>query len=179
MADSDHIHRFSFYAWTFYIFLSGFVLLLVYGVLSVKAQDLLSGNLMFAEYIIIAFIVLLLIPIGLLTFIYPFVTKIIVKTQGLEYHGLTYVLSVDWKDLVNIGYVKDTYVGKTLVVIPQGGKLQIRNWAMPLQEILVKHPQELQILVSQFGTSDGHSFENDVLVNVARQSEADDESELV
>ncbi len=171
MNNSNHIHRFSFSAWAFSFLFSAFLLLVVLGVLAVNVQDLLSGNSKFSDYILIAFMAFLLIPCGLLILIHPFVTKIVVTGSGLEYHGLTYILSADWKDLVNIGYVKDTNAGKTLVVIPQGGKLQIRNWAKPFRAILVKKPQEVPILVSQFGTTNGHSFETDILVNVAHREE--------
>ena len=177
MDNSHHTHRFALKAWVFSFILSFFLLFLSCSVLFIKVPQFTFGQSDFSDYLTIAFMVFLLLPLGILLLIIPFATKIVVRVNGLEYQGPTFVLTVEWKDLLNIGYVKNTPAGKTLVVVPQGGKLEHRNWTMPFGNILAKKPQDIQILVSQFGSADGHSFETDILVNVTQLVALTDELE--
>jgi hypothetical protein len=65
-------------------------------------------------------------------------------------------------------------MGKTLVVVPRAGNLTLRKWAKPFRNLLKEYPnklQDIEILVSQFGEHNGHSFETDILVNVAQHLE--------
>ncbi len=174
MDNSEHIHRFSLKAWIFNTLLGSFLLLLVFGVLAIK---LISATSKLSDYLGFALLAFLLFPLGIALLIFPFVTKIVVKGSGLEYHSATSILRAGWKDLVNIGYREHTPAGKTLVVVALGGKLELRNWATPFRNIFVKQPQGIEILVSQFGPADGHSFETDILVNVTEHEGFADELE--
>ena len=177
MDNSHHTHRFSLKAWVLSFLISFFLLFLGCSVLFIKVPQFTFGQSDFSDYLTISFMVFLLLPLGILLLIIPFATKIVVRGNGLEYQRATFVLTVEWKDLVNIGYVKNTPAGKTLVVVPRGGKLEYRNWTMPFRNILAKKPQDIQILVSQFGSTNGHSFETDILVNVTQLVALTDELE--
>ena len=180
MHNSSHIHRFSFSSSLFTFLLSFFFLFLSISVLILKVvPHFASGEAGFSDYVVIAFMIFLLFPMGLALLVVPFVTKIVVKANGLEYHNATLILHTDWKDLANIGYRKSTPAGKTLVVVALGGKLEFRNWTTPFRNFFVKQPQGIEILVSQFGAANGHSLETDILVNVAQQEQLSDDVELV
>jgi hypothetical protein len=177
MDNSHHIHRLSPKASVFDFLLSFFLLFLSCSVLVIKVPQLAFGQSDFMDYLTIAFIVFLLLPFGILFLIMPFATKLVVKGTGLEYHGPAFVLAVEWKDLVNVGYIKSPLAGKTLVVVSQGGKLKLKSWTMPIRNIVAIKPRDIRILVSQFGSANGHSFEADILVNVTQLVSLSDELE--
>lgn len=149
------------------------MLLVVIGTIIINAPTIFSGSNIFDSFGILLLMAVML-PFSLVLLARPFLIKIIVKPQGIEYHSTFFILQADWNNLVNIGYVKKTNAGKTLVVIPREGNLIHRKWAKPFRNILKEYPNELkdvQILVSQFRDQDGHSFETDIMVNVAQQAE--------
>jgi len=171
MDNSEHTHRLSPSWWIGNLLIGSFILLIVVGMLVMNFQDLFSGNLGVSDFLGIIVIIVFMFPTGLLLFSTPFVTKIVVKVHGIEYHAPTYVVLADWKELVNVGPVKNTHAGKSLVVIPQEGKLTLRKWAQPFQKILKHNPKDVQILVSQFSASNGHSLEKDFLVNLSQRGQ--------
>jgi len=148
------------------------MLLIVIGTIIFSAPTIFSGASIL-EYLGILLLIVVMLPFSLVLLARPFLIKINVKPQGIEYHSTFFILQADWKDLVNIGYVKKTNAGKTLVVIPREGNLTHRKWAKPFHNLLREYPNELrdvQILVSQFHSHHGHSFESDILANVAQQT---------
>ncbi len=172
MNNSSHVHRLSLSWWFGYISIGGFMLFIVIGAIIFNASTIFSGKSIL-DYSGILLLIAVILPFSLVLLARPFLIKIIVKPQGIEYHSTFFVLQADWKNLVNIGYVKKTSAGKTLVVIPQEGNLTHRKWAKPFRNLLREYPNELQdvqILVSQFHTHNGHSFESDILANVAQQT---------
>ncbi len=171
MNNAEHSHRLSFYWWFGNIIIGSFILFIVFGTFIANAQELTSGDLGIADYLGVIVLIFAMFPVGLDLLARPFVTKIIVKVHGLEYRTTTYVLLADWKDLVNMGYVKGTYTGKSLVVVPRAGHVMLRTWAKPFRRFLRHNPNDVEILVSQFRASNGHSFETDILVNVSQRAE--------
>jgi hypothetical protein len=171
MNNIEHMHRLNFSWWIGNLIIGSFLLLIAIGTLIFNFQDLVSGILGVADYLGIIIVIVFIFPAGLLLFIIPFVTKIVVKAHGVEYHTPTCVFFADWKDLVNIGHVKDEKVGKSLLVISRGGNLILRKWAQPFQKIIKHNPKDVQILVSQFSASNGHSLETDILVNVSQRGQ--------
>jgi hypothetical protein len=171
MNDSMHVHRLSPSWWLGNIFLGSFMLFIVIGAVVFNASNIFSGMSGFIGFLILIAVIL---PFSLVLLARPFLTKMIVKPDGIEYHSTFFILQADWKNLANIGYVRKTNAGKTLVVVPREGSLIHRKWAKPFQNLLREYPNKLQdveILVSQFSEYNGHSFETDVLVNVAQHTE--------
>ena len=125
------------------------------------------------NYVKILFLLAFLLPLSLVLLARPFLTKMVVKPEGIEYHSTFFVLQADWKNLANPGYVRKTNAGKTLVIVPKAGILIHRKWARPFRDILKEYPNDLgdvEILVSQFSKHNGHSFETDVLTNLGSQT---------
>ncbi|MFZ6028292.1 MAG: hypothetical protein ACOYYS_11310 [Chloroflexota bacterium] len=171
MHNSSHTHWLSLSWWFGYLSLGIFALFIVIGTIVLNASDLFA-NAGVLDYLGVLVLIAIVLPISLVLLARPFLTRIIVDEQGIEYHSTFFVIQANWKELVNIGYIKDTNAGKTLVVIPREGKLIHRRWSKPFRNMLKEYPNELrdvQILVSQFRDQDGHSFETDILVNVAQR----------
>ena len=173
MNDEIHVHRLSPSSWFGYILIGAFLLFLVIGTVFVSVLNIFSDTSIL-DYVGIVILFAVVLPLALVLLARPFFTRMIVKPEGIEYHSTFFVLQADWKNLKNIGYVQKTTAGKTLVVVPKAGNLIYRKWAMPFRNLLKEYPNKLQdveILVSHFGEYNGHSFEEDILVNVAQHSE--------
>jgi hypothetical protein len=124
------------------------------------------------NYVKILFLLAFLLPLSLVLLSRPFLTKMVVKPEGIEYHSTFFVLQADWKNLANLGYARKTHAGDTLVIVPRAGILIHKKWARPFRNLLAEYPNDLgdvEILVSQFSEHKGHSFETDVLANVEPQ----------
>jgi hypothetical protein len=171
MDNIEHTHRLRFPWWFRDIVSGSCFLVIVIEILILNAQDLISGGMGISNYLGIAALMFTMVPVGLFFFSSPFITKIVIKSDGLEYHTPAYILLADWKDLINTGYVKNTQTGKSWVVVPQGGILTLRAWAQPFQRFLRHNPKEVVILISQFRATNGHSLETDILANVSQRGE--------
>lgn len=145
MNNAEHTHRLSFSWWIGNLIVGSFSLLIVIGMLAMNFKDLFSGNLGVSDYLGSIAMIVFIFPFGLLLFSTSLFTKIVVDVHGIEYHTPTFILRADWKELVNVGHVKNTNAGKSLVVIPRDGKLTLRKWAQPLQKILKHNPKDIQI----------------------------------
>jgi hypothetical protein len=171
MDNSEHTHWLSF-SWSLgNIILGAFMLFIVFGTFVANAQDMISSKLGIADYLGIVILIFFIFPLGLFFLSTPFVTKIIVKSNGFEYHTTTYVLLADWKNLINMGYARNTNAGKTMVVVPREGKLTLRNWAKPFRKIFKHNLKDIEILISMFRASNGHSLDTDILVNISQHTE--------
>jgi hypothetical protein len=169
MDNAEHTHRLAI-AESIASFLIGALILLFLPIpLIGGTKNLVSGEASLADYFGAIVILFGIFPFGLSLLARPLVTKVVVKSFGIEYHNTIYVLSANWKNLVNIGHLKNTTAGKGLVIVPREGQVRFRTWAKPLRRILKHDPKDMKILVSQFRPSNGHSFETDVLVNVSQQ----------
>jgi len=180
MDNSEHTHRLSS-SWRFgYISLGAFLLLITVGTVIFRAPGVFSDG---SPFDLLGILVLIVVfPLSLVLLARPFLIKVVVKPQGIEYHSTFFVLQADWCNLVHLGYVKRTNAGRTLVVVPRAGNLIHRKWAKPFRNILKEYPNELQdvqILVSQFSGQNGHSFETDVLANLAQSTALPKEVEVV
>ena len=171
MDNSEHTYRLSFSWWIGNLFIGSFILFIVIGTLLVNFQELFSGKLGIADYLGFVFVIVVMFPFGLLLFSTPLVTKIVVYSHGIEYHTPVFILRADWKELINVGHVKNTNAGKSMVIIPKDGTLTLRKWALPFRKILRHNPKDIQILVSQFGASNGNSLETDILVNLSQRGQ--------
>jgi hypothetical protein len=164
-----------------YISLGTFILLIVVGTFIVNAQDIISREMAFLEILGIIMLLALIYPMSVIIFARPFLIKVVVRSSGLEYHSTFFVLQGDWKNLANIGYIKNTNAGKILVVVPREGNLTFRKWAKLVpRNIFSEYPKDIhdvQILVSQFRASNGHSFETNVLVNLSQTSDSNESLE--
>jgi hypothetical protein len=159
--------------WFGYISLGAFLLCIVIGAIIFNVSNAFAGASIF-DYLGILVLLAVVFPISLVLLARPFLIRIIVKPQGIEYHSTFFIMQADWNNLVNIGYVKNTNAGRTLVVIPRDGNLIYRKWSKPFRNLLKEYPNELkdvQILVSQFRNQNGHSFKTEILANVVQQAE--------
>jgi len=132
-----------------------------------NAQDIFIGGKDLVYYLELVFNIVLLLPFSVLALAFPFMTKIIIKTDGIEYHTLYYVLHADWKNL-GIGFAQGSITGRTLVVIPQRYTLILRSWVKPFRKIFKNQIQNINVLVSQFGKSNGHSLDIDIQENMSK-----------
>lgn len=171
MDNTEHTYRLSFSWWIGNLAISSFILFIVIGTLIFNFQELISGKLGIADYLGFIFVIFVMFPFGLLLFSTPLITKLVVYSHGIEYHTPVFILRADWKELINNGHVKNKKAGKSMVVVPKGGALTLRKWALPFRKILRHDPKDIQILVSQFGTSNGNSFEADILVNLSQRGQ--------
>ena len=140
--------------------LLGFVILLsVIGVVPMEHPGWL-------QYLEAALLAALFVPYGVALVCTPLITRVIVRSQGIEYHTLNYVLKAEWKEVLNSGYFHVPNTGKTLVVIPNGGLLAVRKWTRPFWSLFRSDPRHVELFVSLFGSCDGHKLEDDIMVNV-------------
>ena len=178
MDNTEHTHGLSF-SWSIGdILIGSFLILIVFGFFIVNIHDLISGNLGISDYLGIVFLFFLMLPVGLDLLARPLVTKIVVKIRGVEYHTTTFILLADWKDLVVVDYSKSRKRNR-LIITPKGGRLTLRSWAKPLRRFLRHKPEDIEIIVSQFRTSNGHTFDVDVIENVLQRGELSKELETL
>ncbi len=134
-----------------------------------------EGNQSMGAYLGMAVLFLFMLLNGLYIFFQTFVTRIVVKASGIEYHTPIFILGAEWKDIVIKGYVNYSLIRKSMRVIPQGGKLFLRKWAKPFQKILGKiislKSEDVEIMASQFKDAEGHSLETDFLANISQNVE--------
>ena len=176
MDNTEHTHRLSFSWGIGDILIGSFLILIVFGTLVVSAHSFISGDASVSDYLGVVFLIFLMLPVGVDLLARPFVTRVVVRVHGIEYHTTTYVLLAEWKDLVNVGYSKNRKRSR-LILAPKAGQLTLRSWARPLQRILRHKPEDIEIMVSQFRTSNGHTFEVDVVENVPQRGEFSTEVE--
>ena len=168
MDNSEHTHRLSFPESIASILISLLVLFVFF---------IMSRNMSLADFLGVVVLAFVMLPLAFGLLARPFVTKIVVKPYGLEYHTTIYVMGAEWKHLVSVDHFKNTTAGKSLVVVPREGRLKFRAWAKPLRRFLKHDPKDVRILVSQFRASNGHTFETDVLVNVSQHGKLSTELE--
>ena len=168
MNDSIHVHRLSPAWWIAYIFCGA---ILLFSIAGAVITTILSSDARPLDVVRVLIVTVIGLPLGLFAWVQPFLTKMIVKPEGIEYHARFFILQANWNHLVNRGYVRKVLAGKTLVVVPREGKLRYRKWAKPFRILVTGYPNTLQdvvIFVSPFGGYGGHSFETDILVNVTQ-----------
>ena len=170
MNNSVHVHRLSPAWWITYIFIGA---ILLFSIAGAVITTILASDVRPLDVVRVLILTVIGLPVSLVALVHPFLTKMIVKPEGIEYHARFFILQANWNQLVNRGYVQ-VLAGKTLAVVPREGKLSYRKWVKPFRILLTGYPNTLQdvvIFVSPFGGYNGHSFETDILVNVAQQAE--------
>jgi len=169
MNNAEHTHRLSIPESVASFLIGALILFLLSIPLLGDSKNLVSGEASLADYLGVVVILFCILPFGLNLLARPFMAKVVIKPFGIEYHNTIYVLTADWKNLVNVGHLKNTTAGKSLVIVPREGQVIFRAWAKPVRKMLKHDPKDIKILAAQFRASNGHSFESDVLVNVSQQ----------
>jgi hypothetical protein len=100
MTNSVHVHRLSPSWWLGNIFLGAFGLLIVVSGIIFNASKILSDT---SGFVMFLMLLLVMLPFSLVFLARPFLTRMIVKPEGLEYHSTFFVLRTNWNNLVNIG----------------------------------------------------------------------------
>lgn len=103
-------------------------------------------------YVVLSLIILslFLVPgfMGLLT---PFVEKIVVTEDGLEYHTLAFILWSDWEKFVYVSEVVQGRTGKADVLFPFCPVFILRGWAKRVPWDLMGEAIWRGIPISWFG----------------------------
>ncbi len=162
----EHTHRMAISWWIGGIVIGLFLVLIGVFLEAGSIHDLLSGKSGFVEMLGSAGMVLLFLAFGALLLTFPIVTRVTVKPQGIRYYTAAFVLCADWKDMVTKGYSTSSLVGRAVVLTARQGDLRLRKWAKPLRWLLKSKPDQVEIVLSQFGKADGHKLEEDVIANV-------------
>lgn len=106
-------------------------------------------------------VILVIFPIPLLSLAFPFMTKVVIGPDGIESHTLYYVLRANWKN-IDIVCSQGRSRGKIVEVIPRAGTLTLRKWIKPFRNTFKDKIREVNIPVSRFGKSNGHTLEADI-----------------
>jgi hypothetical protein len=91
----------------------------------------------------------------------PFVAKIVVSPEGLEYHNLTHVLKTNWHDL---GVVQDfnMHTGATTLLVPGDPEVTVRRWARYAPWDVERGAAMSGIPISHFGGFRGRRLRADL-----------------
>lgn len=106
-------------------------------------------------------VILVIFPIPLLSLAFPFMTKVVIGPDGIESHTLYYVLRANWKN-IDIVCSQGRSRGKIVLVIPRAGTLTLRKWIKPFRNSFKDKIRDINIPVSRFAKSNGHTLEADI-----------------
>lgn len=102
------------------------------------------------DYVRVAIIVLVMLPLGCLCILTPVYTKVVLSPQELEYHTLACVITVEWENLINMGPVTDL-AGRTVWLVLQECDVVPRGWVKFAFWDAVKNTIRQGIPLARFG----------------------------
>lgn len=122
----QHVHRYKLSGWVFCLLTGIAAVAFAIGTLAVTYPDIIAGRVGLLGFLMLPFLLLGVLPFGLFMLITPFITKVIVSPQGLEYYVQGGVIEADWHSFqeAHVAYVESV---KTLRLVPT--KMNVRlNW---------------------------------------------------
>ncbi len=144
-------HRFTPMWWLGLLSMGSLYGVIVIGTLVKSYPDVLAGRMGLVDYLGLLFVILGMFPWSILTLMTPFVSKIVVSSQGLEYHTLAYVLESDWQSLVLVGDVERGFAGTATVLSSQEPRVLVRKWAKRVPwDVGRKHSRRTLVLGPSF-----------------------------
>jgi len=157
-----HTHRVTPSRWFSSMLVGSFCLIIVAGTLVKNYPPLIAGQLGLLDCVGLLFVVLLMLPFGLLAFLLPFLTKVAVSAEGLEYYTLAAIVKSNWRDLVNVGAVRHAYAGSSKMFVSEQPQIILRGWAKYVPWDVMRGTTNSGIPISHFGGFRGRRLESDI-----------------
>jgi hypothetical protein len=132
MDNSPHAHYYTLFWWALFLSIGTFFEIMVYVVIVANLPDLLSGKISAGDAIGLAFMGLVALPFALLAQCVPFIMKIVVSDQGIEYHTIAYIYRARWRDLINRGMMPTGRAGVSVILASYQPEVIVRSWARQL-----------------------------------------------
>lgn len=162
MGELPRTHYYTLPWWILFLSMGSLIEAMVLIVFVANLVDLVSGRLPFTEVLSLVLLLLLIVPTGAIALIAPFITKIALSPQGIEYHTLAYVFRSEWRDLVNVGFRHMGRPGRSLVLKSQRPEVLVRPWASLLPGNIRRHAIRRGIPISWFGSDKGRRLLTDL-----------------
>jgi len=162
MENPPHVHYYNLFWWVLFISVGTFFEIMVYVVIIANLPGLLSGKISLGDGIGLAFLALVALPFALLAQSAPFVMRIVVSDQGIEYHTFAYVYRARWRNLINRGMMPTGRAGTSIILASNQPEVTVRAWARLLPRDIPEGAIQRGIPISWFGRSEGHALKSDI-----------------
>jgi hypothetical protein len=134
---------------------------IVIGGFVVNFPTLITGEMTVLDYGGLLILVFLVFPFGIVVLVTPFLSKIVVSPEGLEYYTVAYIIRLNWADVVDAVYRTNGYMDKTTILIPRHFEVIERAWAKLVPWDLAYVMSE-GIPISRFGGFRGKRLKSDI-----------------
>lgn len=149
MKNGSQTFRYKISYWFLFIGWGSACMLITVGTISNSYSDILLGNHGVLDYLFAFIISIFFFIFGLLSFLVPLTSKIVVSKHGIEYRTFTAIIEAKW-DKLSIGTIQyPTGYSKTFIC--QNPAVTLRSWVKYLPWDVEKGIKEIGIPFSQFG----------------------------
>jgi hypothetical protein len=128
-------------------------------VIAVDSGHFFNGRL--TNYLGSVILVLIMLPLSVFLIIESF-SKVIIKTDGLEYHTSMLVLKAKWNNIQNLDYYHQMKSDSSLILAFTDGEVILRPWAKPIKEILRHKAKDIELSASSYKDADGNSLDANI-----------------
>ncbi|HSD84597.1 MAG TPA: hypothetical protein VLG46_12095 [Anaerolineae bacterium] len=155
-------HRYTPIWWLLFLGVGALCEVIVFGTLAKNLTHAIAGNMNLVEYAGLLFVVVCMLPSGIVVLLGLFTTKIVVSPQGMEYHTFAAILRASWQDIVNLGNMGYGYMGTGIIFIAQNPEIRVRTWAKYLPWNVADGIARQGIPVFHFGGFRGQRLQSDL-----------------
>jgi hypothetical protein len=155
-------HRYTPSWWLLFLGVGAWCEIIAVGTMVKNFGNALAGNMNLLEYAGLALIVPGMFLFGLIAFLLPLSTKIVISPQGMQYHTFSAILNANWQDLVNLGNIRYSYMGTGTIFIAENPEIIVRNWARHLPWNVANGIAQQGIPVFHFGGFRGQRLQADI-----------------
>ncbi len=162
MENPSHTHYYTLLWWVLFLSIGTFFEIMYYVIVVANLPVLLSGKISLGDVIGLAILALITLPFALQAQLAPFIMKIVISDQGIEYHTFAYTYRARWKDLINRGMMPTGRAGMSVILASSQPEIIVRSWARLLPWDIPDGAAQRGIPISWFGRSRGHALAADV-----------------
>jgi hypothetical protein len=161
-APKQRTHRHS-PSWWIGFLLFGMLVVVIFVLTVVQsATRAISGELSLLGYAGLLLAVVLLLPTGLALLVTPFVVKVVVSPQELEYHTLAYILRVKWEAIESVVRTEFGAAGAQTLLVPLRPIVVLRWWARFAPWDVQDAAASIGVPISMFGGFRGGNLKADL-----------------
>jgi hypothetical protein len=145
-------------------FLSVGILLVAFtiAVVMLNYPDIAAGEMSFSYYLGLLLIISGMLAFGILMLLAPFVTKIVISPQKIEYHAWIGSMESSWESLRYIGVVPYARGIDAEVLLPSEANVYLKPWAKIVPRRIIDDVLGRGIPISWFGGFRSHRLKADI-----------------
>jgi hypothetical protein len=162
MENPPHAHYYTLFWWVLFLSIGAFFEIMFYVIIFANLTVLLSGKISPGDAIGLAILALITLPLALQAQLAPFIMKIVVSDQGIEYCTFAYIYRARWKDLISRGMMPTGRAGMSVILASSQPEVIVRPWARLLPWDIPENAAQRGIPISWFGRSRGHALKADI-----------------